>query len=222
MPTFPQQEGYIAYAVFDLDSTLIQQETIDELAKHHGVYEQVARITKEAMEGKLDFKESLLKRVALLKGLSGSVWDRIFTSYAYTDGARQLIAHLQEYDTEVAIVSGGFTELVEHVAKDLVIGSNFLANRLEYDSEGDMTGRLVGPIVDAQAKRDFLVKFCVGNTEKAMAVGDGANDILMLEAANLSVAFNGKPKVKRAAKVNVEGPSLEGLISYLQQHWAPF
>ena len=200
------------WAVFDLDSTLIQMETIDELARRAGKYDQVAAITKEAMEGNAPFSEMLLKRLRVLKGLDRSVWhDLLDDNVPFTDHAKELFSILKKFGIKTAIVSGGFTEMVEHVAA--ILGADrYMANQLEYDRDSKITGNVIGPIVDGEAKREFLLTCSSLDT---LAVGDGANDIPMLKEATVGIAFMGKQIVKEYADLCIEEPSFKGLVDLL-------
>lgn len=205
---------HISWAIFDLDSTLIQQETIDELARFAGKYDQVALITQQAMQGEWDFQQSLQQRCNLLKGLhKEEVWKGVLSNIKYTDGVKQLFSTLKQKGVKTAIVSGGFTEMVEHVGKHL--GADYVyANKLEYDASGHFTGNIVGPIVDGNKKRQILLELSQGD---AIAVGDGANDIPMLAAAKVSIAFMGKPAVRDMAEICIDVCSFCPMIEILDE-----
>jgi len=197
-------------AVFDMDSTLIQQEVIDVLAAHAGVEPQVASITARAMNGELDFAASLRSRVALLKGLPASVFEEIKPQITLTPGAEVLLRVLKKKGVRTALLSGGFTPLAKWVAGKL--GIEYVhANFLEVDGEGRLTGQLEqgSTIVDAEFKRRRLVEIAeevgVKSMEEVLAVGDGANDLLMLGQAGLGVAVNAKEKVQREAGARLNG-----------------
>lgn len=182
--------------VMDMDSTLIQQEVIDELARHAGVYEQVKDITHRAMCGELDFNQSLEQRVALLKGTPEAVFEKVINNLVYTDGAHALCRSLKRLGYRLAVISGGFVDVAQHVARELGLDMYF-ANQLEVE-DGLFTGRTVGPIVNAQRKADLLVTIAQkeGVTlAQTAAIGDGSNDQLMLGVAGLGIAFNAKPAV---------------------------
>lgn len=202
--------------VLDVDSTLIQQEVIELLAAHAGVEDQVRLITEQAMRGELDFSASLQARVALLKGLPVSVIDEVRGQILLTPGARTLVETLKKLGHSVAVVSGGFTEVIEPILKDLSI-NHYRANTLGVD-DGLLTGLVDGPIIDraakAQALRDFAALESV-NLEQTIAIGDGANDLDMIAIAGMGIAFNAKPAVKAAADSSVSAPFLDSVLYLL-------
>jgi phosphoserine phosphatase len=202
--------------VLDVDSTLIQQEVIELLAAHAGVEIQVREITDQAMRGELDFSESLRARVALLKGLPESVILDVRSQILLTPGARTLIETLKRLGHSVAVVSGGFTSVIEPILQELGI-SHYRANTLGI-SNGTLTGLVEGPIIDraakAQALRDFAELESV-NLEQTIAIGDGANDLDMIAIAGMGIAFNAKPAVKAAADSSVSAPFLDSVLYLL-------
>jgi len=203
-------------AVFDMDSTLIEAEVIDELAKAHGVGERVAEITERAMRGELDFKASFKERMALLKGLDVSVLDEIGASLRLTEGAENLFAELKRLGYKTAILSGGFTYFARQIQARLGIDYVF-ANELEV-VDGKCTGNAIEPIVDAQRKADLLRELAAKeglSLEQTIAVGDGANDLPMLAIAGLGVAFRAKPLVKQSAKQAISTLGLDGILYLL-------
>lgn len=203
-------------AVFDMDSTLIQAEVIDELAKAAGVGERVAAITERAMRGELDFRASFKERMALLKGLDVSVLDEIGASLRLTDGAQALFAGLKRLGYKTAILSGGFTYFARQVQARLGIDYVF-ANELQVE-DGKCTGVAVEPIVDAERKALLLRELAAkeGLTlEQTIAVGDGANDLPMLALAGLGVAFRAKPLVKASAQHAISTLGLDGVLYML-------
>ncbi|WP_110951018.1 phosphoserine phosphatase SerB [Pseudomonas bohemica] len=203
-------------AVFDMDSTLIEAEVIDELAKAHGVGERVSEITERAMRGELDFRASFKERLALLKGLDIKVLDEIGASLRLTEGAETLFAELKRLGYKTAILSGGFTYFARQLQARLGIDYIF-ANELEV-VDGKCTGNAIEPIVDAQRKADLLRELAIKeglSLEQTIAVGDGANDLPMLAIAGLGVAFRAKPLVKQSAKQAISTLGLDGVLYLL-------
>ncbi|WP_062518133.1 phosphoserine phosphatase SerB [Demequina gelatinilytica] len=195
--------------VLDVDSTLITAEVIELIAARAGARELVARITERAMRGELDFAASLKERVATLAGVPDTVFAEVRAEVELTPGVRELIGGLQDAGWEVALVSGGFEEVVGSLAASLGI-TRFRANRLEV-AEGRLTGRTVGPVIDRAAKAAALREFAaeVGcEPADAVAIGDGANDLDMMAAAGLGIAWHAKPVVQEQADVALNGPSL--------------
>jgi len=202
--------------VFDVDSTLIQGEVIEMLAERAGAGEAVAAITEAAMRGEIDFAESLHQRVATLAGLPAEVIDEVADLVQLTPGARTTIRTLRRLGFHCGVVSGGFRQVIDPLAHELML--DFVAaNELEI-IDGRLTGRVVGPIVDragkAKALRDFANQAGVP-MEQTVAVGDGANDIDMLNAAGLGVAFNAKPALREVADASLSHPYLDTVLFIL-------
>jgi phosphoserine phosphatase len=199
--------------VFDMDSTLIQAEVIDELAKRAGVGKQVSEITERAMRGELDFKQSFAERVALLKGLPESVLAEVAVTLVLTEGAEKLISTVKRLGYKTAILSGGFTYFGRMLQKRLGIDYVF-ANELEIEG-GLVTGRVTGEIVDGARKAVLLERIAQNegfSLEQTIAVGDGANDLPMLSIAGLGIAFHAKPIVKESAKQSLNTLGLDGIL----------
>ncbi|MGC3021152.1 MULTISPECIES: phosphoserine phosphatase SerB [unclassified Brevibacterium] len=200
--------------VMDVDSTFINEEVIDLIAAHAGVGDQVAAITERAMAGELDFAASLAERVALLAGLPETVLDEVREQITLTEGARQLVAAVHDAGGRVALVSGGFTAIIAPVAAELGITDVF-ANGLEV-VEGHLTGRTSGRVIDPSAKAEiFEDLLAAGEYDRAesVAIGDGANDIGMIEAAGVGVAFCAKPALVAAADVSVSTRNLREVLT---------
>ena len=200
----------------DVDSTFIQQEAIELLAVKAGVLEQVAAITSSAMRGELDFEQSLRARVALLKGLPESVVGEVQKEIALTDGALELVTTLHDSGHSVSLVSGGFLDIIEPMIKTMSI-KYYKANKLEI-VDGVITGGLIGPVIDRAAKGEALKEFALASgvsMENTVAIGDGANDLDMMAAAGLSIAFNAKPIVVEAADLAINEPSLRSVIALI-------
>ena len=202
--------------VFDMDSTLIDAEVIDELAIEAGVGEQVAAITEAAMRGEVDFKQSFVQRVALLEGLSEGVLQTVAKRLRLNDGAEYLLKSLNQLGFKTAIVSGGFTFFARHLQKQLGVDYVY-ANELDV-VKGVVTGNVVGEIIDGQRKAEILVEIAnkLGlSLEQVIAVGDGANDLAMLNIAGLGIAFRAKPLVKASAKQAISNVGLDGILYLL-------
>ncbi len=202
---------------FDMDSTLIQTEVIDELAMRAGVGDQVKAITERAMRGEIDFKESFTERVALLKGLDEGVMREIAENLPITEGVDRLMYVLKRYGYKIAILSGGFTYFGEYLQKRYGIDYVY-ANELEIDEHHKLTGRYVGEVVDGRRKAELLK--LIAQVEKVdiaqtIAVGDGANDLPMLSEAGLGIAFHAKPRVVANAKQSINTIGLDGVLYFL-------
>lgn len=215
-----QEEGLLRRAkrlvVLDMDSTLIQQEIIDELAALHGVKGKVSAITHRAMNGELDFEQSLNARVALLAGAPESVFSEVRNNIHLTEGARRFCRVLKRLGYKLAVISGGFVRVVGPIAQELGLDYHF-ANKLEI-KEGQLTGGLVGPIVGPQRKADLvdsLVQQEGIELSQVIAIGDGANDLPMLALAGLGVAFNAKPAVQKEASTAINQKSLLSVLHLL-------
>ena len=201
---------------FDMDSTLIETEVIDELADRAGVGEQVRAITESAMRGEIDFKESFTRRVALLKGLDVSVMEDIALHLPITEGLERLMTILKRVGYKTAILSGGFTYFGNYLKQKY--GFDYVyANELEIE-DGKLTGRYVGEVVDGRRKAELLRLLCQFeqiNINQSIAVGDGANDLPMLNLAGLGIAFHAKPKVKATASQSISTIGLDGILYFL-------
>lgn len=199
--------------ILDVDSTLIENEVIELLAGHAGVRDQVAAITERAMRGELDFSSSLKERVATLAGLPGSIFDSVLAEVTVTPGVPDLIRAVKNSGGFIGVVSGGFHEILDPLAESL--GLDFWrANRLEV-IEGHLTGRVLGDIVDAEMKATMLRKWA-DDTETPMdrtvAIGDGANDLKMMAAANISIAFRAKPIVREKATYAIDVNDMRAVL----------
>ena len=191
--------------VMDVDGTLILEEVIDILGREAGREEEISQTTSRAMRGELDFASSLRKRVSLLEGLPISVFDTVFKSIHLTPNAQKFISILQKNGILVGLVSGGFTPIVDRLAKSLGI-AYFSANQLEV-KDGLLTGKLVGQIISPQVKKKTLEKWREGlklPQERTVAIGDGANDLLMLKSAGIGIAFCGKEVLKKEIQNHVD------------------
>ncbi|MFM9825899.1 phosphoserine phosphatase SerB [Flavobacterium sp.] len=204
---------------FDMDSTLIQTEVIDELAELNGVGKQVKAITESAMNGEIDFSESFKRRMALLEGLSEEVLHNVAINLPITKGAHRLMKALKYYGYKTAILSGGFTYFGHYLQKEL--GIDYVhANELEI-KDGKLTGNYIGEIVDGPKKAEYLKAIAEKegiHINQTIAVGDGANDLPMLNLAGLGIAFHAKPKVKENASTSISSLGLDGILYLLGYH----
>ncbi len=202
--------------VMDMDSTLIRIEVIDELARAAGVGPEVSKITERAMQGEMDYDESLRQRVALLKGLDVAVLDKIASDLPLTEGAETLVRVLKRLGYRIAVISGGFSRAAEALKRRLDLDYAY-SNNLEV-KDGKLTGRVVGPIVNAQRKAELLETIAQAEgvlLDQVIAVGDGANDALMLDRAGLGIAFLAKPKLRAAADTSISGAGLDAILYLL-------
>ena len=202
--------------VMDMDSTLIRIEVIDELARSHGVGEEVAAITRRAMQGEMDYDRSLRERVALLKGLHARVLYELAENLPLAEGAETLLRVLRRLGYRTAVISGGFSVAAEALQKRLGIDFAW-SNTLEIEG-GVLTGRVVGPIVNAQRKADLLEELARRENvplDQVIAIGDGANDLLMLQKAGHGIAFHAKPKLREAADTSISAMGLDAILYLL-------
>jgi phosphoserine phosphatase len=200
----------------DVDSTFIQQEAIELLAAKAGVLEEVSRITAAAMRGELDFAQSLVARVALLQGLSEETFVQVQQEITLTDGAAELVTLLHQKGHFVSLVSGGFTNILQPMVDAMKIDF-YRANTLEV-VDGKLTGKVLGVIIDRAAKADALREFataCGVDLSNTVAIGDGANDLDMMDIAGISIAFNAKPIVEAAADYAIKEPSLRTVAALI-------
>jgi phosphoserine phosphatase len=199
--------------LLDMDSTLIEQEVIDLLAEYSGKSQIISDITAKAMSGELDFKQALSARVELLAGLDESVIDQVRQKVTLTKGAQQLITELHNLGHKVGVVSGGFIDVIEPILKDLEIDF-YKANKLDI-RDGKLTGKVVGKVIDGSEKlavlREFASKEGI-NIQQTVAIGDGANDLEMIQAAGLGIAFNAKPKVAQSADTTLNIKDLSAVL----------
>lgn len=202
---------------FDMDSTLIQTECIDELAERAGVGDKVRAITERAMRGEIDFKESFTERVALLKGLDVSVMQDIAEHLPITEGVPRLMTVLKRCGYKIAILSGGFTYFGEYLQRKFGIDYVY-ANELEIGEDGKLTGHYVGDIIDGKRKAELLKLIAQVekvNLAQTIAVGDGANDLPMITEAGLGIAFHAKPRVQAGARQSINSLGLDGVLYFL-------
>jgi phosphoserine phosphatase len=208
-----EQAADIKLAVFDMDSTLIQCEVIDELAKHAGVGDRVVDITERAMRGELDFNASFTERLGLLNGLDARVAHKVAASLPFSEGAHELMLTLRARDVRTVVLSGGFDVFADSVINALKM-DEYVANTLEI-VDNKLTGRVVPPIVNADEKRARLVAIAKSmsiDLSQTMAVGDGANDLKMLQAAGIGIAFRAKPVVREQARYQLTHVGLDGAL----------
>ncbi|WCE29132.1 phosphoserine phosphatase [Vibrio sp. SCSIO 43137] len=202
--------------VFDMDSTAIQIECIDEIAKLAGVGEQVSEVTERAMQGELDFEQSLRERVATLKGADESILQQVRESLPLMPDMAELIISFKQYGWKTAIASGGFTYFSDYL-KD-ILDLDFARSNVLQIEQGKLTGKVLGDVVSAQTKADILQMLAEENgiaLENTIAVGDGANDLLMMGRAGLGIAFHAKPRVEQQAQVSVRYTGLGGVMCIL-------
>jgi phosphoserine phosphatase len=203
--------------VFDMDSTIVDAEIIDELAKFAGVEEEIGKLTEKAMRGEISFKEALAERVKMLKGLPVEVLEKIYSQIKLTEGAKELIKSLRESGYIIAVISGGFSYFTDRLKEELGLDYAF-GNELEIKN-GVLTGRLKGRIIDAAEKAKIIEELAERegiSKEDVVAVGDGANDKIMVENAGLGIAFNAKAALKEVADGSISKENLIGLASILK------
>ncbi len=202
--------------VMDMDSTLIQIEVIDELARAHGVVDRVSAITRRAMNGELDFDQALRERVLLLKGLDAEVLYQLAANLPLTEGAEEMLRVLKALGYRTAVISGGFSVAADALQKRLGIDEAF-SNNLEI-IDGKLTGNVLGPIVNAHRKAELLEQIALREgipLEQVIAIGDGANDLFMLQKAGLGIAFHAKPKLREAAHTAISSSGLDAILYLL-------
>jgi phosphoserine phosphatase len=200
------------FLIMDVDSTLIQQEVIELLAAYAGKREEVAAVTEAAMRGELDFAQSLHARVAVLAGLPAAVVDSVRAEVKLSEGAAELVAAFKAAGHSVAVVSGGFNQILQPIAEELGL-DHWIANELEI-VDGALTGKVLGAVIDRAAKEKYLREWAAADgvaMENTIAVGDGANDLDMLGAAGMGVAFNAKPAVRAVADSAINMPYLDAV-----------
>ena len=204
--------------VMDVDSTLVQEEVIDLLGEEAGVGQQVAAITERAMRGELDFKEALAERVATLKGLPESIFDKVYSRIHFNKNAKELVEELHARGYKVGLVSGGFHETVDRLAAEANI-DYVMANHLE-TADGVLTGRTYGDIVTKEVKVQKLRDWAIENgltLAETVAMGDGANDLPMIQSAGIGIAFCAKPIVREQAPYQINEPDLYKVIEILDE-----
>ena len=202
--------------MLDMDSTLIEQEVINLLGQAAGKSDEIEAITDKAMAGDLDFKTALIERVSLLKGLDQNTLSKVRDQITLTKGAKKLVDELHHQGHKVGVVSGGFIEIIEPLLKSLKI-EFYRANKLKIQ-DGVLTGEIDGPLIDSHAKRVALEQFATQENirlEQTVAIGDGANDLEMIKAAGLGIAFNAKPKVAAAADTTISNQDLSTVLLFM-------
>jgi phosphoserine phosphatase len=215
-----QPKGSPCLVVLDMDSTFIQQEVIDLLAVHAGVGAQVVAITERSMRGEIDFRASLAERVALLKGLHVSIFEKVRSEISLSVGAERMVDSLHAAGHKVAIISGGFENVIEPILEGAQV-DHWRANILEVENEL-LTGNTIGPIVDRAEKAEYLRQLAAELSiplSHTVAIGDGANDLGMMEVAGLSIAFNAKPIVEAAASVTITTGDLYEVIQIMEKYF---
>jgi phosphoserine phosphatase len=214
---YREQERVKRLIVFDMDSTIVDAEIINELARVAGVEEEVKRLTERAMEGEMSFEKALRERVKLLKGLPVEVLEKIYQEIKLTEGAKELIKSLKESGYVVALVSGGFSYFTEKLRRELDLDYAF-GNELEIEN-GKITGRIKGRVIDAAEKAKIIEEIARKegiSKEDIVAVGDGANDRIMIENAGIGIAFNAKEALKEVADGSLSKQNLIGIASVLK------
>lgn len=210
----PKQESLF---VFDMDSTLIQQEVIDEIARECGVYEQVSKITEEAMQGLWNFEESLRKRCALLKGIKEDVFEKVYNKLTLNVGVQKFLESIKDFPAKIAVLSGGFVPILQRFANEFKI-HEFRANTLEIQ-DGKLTGNVIGEIIDSEKKAKYLLeiskKYNIPKSQ-VVAVGDGANDKRMIELAGIGIGFHAKEGLKKQILNYIDLFGLEVLLSLFE------
>lgn len=204
--------------ISDMDSTLINIECIDEIGAYLGIKDQIAQITEAAMRGELNFEQSLTQRVALLAGTPLDALDEVYRNrLQLNEGADVLISNLKAHNIKFALVSGGFTFFTDRLKERLALDFT-RANVLDFDPNAHTTGKIIGTIIGAEAKREFLLELCdtlgIG-VNQTIAVGDGANDLRMMQDAGLSVAYHAKPTVQAAADTALNHRGLDAMLDFL-------
>lgn len=210
----PQKESLF---VFDMDSTLIQQEVIDEIAKECGVYAEVSKITEEAMQGMWNFEESLKKRCAFLKGVDANVFEKIYNNLTLNLGVKEFLTEIRKHSAKIAVFSGGFTPILEKFAQDYKI-DEFRANTLEIQN-GKLTGNTIGEIIDSNKKEKYLLevaeKYKISSSQ-TVAVGDGANDVKMIQRARIGIGFHAKEGLKKQISNFIDKVGLHALLGLFE------